>query len=337
MGQVAVGVEKGERRGKPAKRRWTPVTALHFVGCESCRMTLEEYESYPEDGRKVEFFDAAAGLAWMARDSAGMHHEAPGQRLAALVSLVALTRGSPIQCLGGAALRLLSPESLQVRSMHPDQLVFLDPLRLQRHEPGFLRVGEDAYPDVVLEVDHTTDVRRSKLTLYEEWGFPEFWLEVPQAYSASRPRGLKPGLRIHLLDEGRYVLSDESRAFPGWRAAEIHRALNEDVISAETSTALTQVGRTLGEREGTGPDDDPLLGAQRAEARAQGFANGRLKGRMGLVRGILASRGIEPSANFPEARDRTSVVAASDAAILSAALSATSDADFLVRLRSTIG
>ena len=28
-------------------------------------------------------------------------------------------------------------------------------------------------PDVVLEVDHTTDVHRGKLALYESWGFPE--------------------------------------------------------------------------------------------------------------------------------------------------------------------
>ena len=34
-------------------------------------------------------------------------------------------------------------------------------------------VGEHDFPDVVLEVDRTTDVRRWKLGMYESWGFPE--------------------------------------------------------------------------------------------------------------------------------------------------------------------
>ena len=33
-------------------------------------------------------------------------------------------------------------------------------------------MGSDTLPDVVLEVDNTTDVRRGKLSLYESWGFP---------------------------------------------------------------------------------------------------------------------------------------------------------------------
>ena len=61
-------------------------------------------------------------------------------------------------------------------------------------------VGRHNYPDVVLEVDHTTDVRRGKLKLYESWGFPELWVEVPEHRVASRPRGLVPGLTIHLLE-----------------------------------------------------------------------------------------------------------------------------------------
>ena len=44
-------------------------------------------------------------------------------------------------------------------------------------------VGEDAYPDVVLEVDNTTDVRRGKLVAYAEWSFPEVWVEVPDLAS----------------------------------------------------------------------------------------------------------------------------------------------------------
>lgn len=50
-------------------------------------------------------------------------------------------------------------------------------------------VGEHDFPDVVLEVDHTTDVRRGKLGLYEAWGFPEVWVEVPDDRTAPRPAG----------------------------------------------------------------------------------------------------------------------------------------------------
>ena len=48
-------------------------------------------------------------------------------------------------------------------------------------------VGEHDIPDVVLEVDHTTDVRRGKLLQYEAWGFPELWVEVPDWAASSRP------------------------------------------------------------------------------------------------------------------------------------------------------
>ena len=131
-------------------------------------------------------------------------------------------------------------------------------------------VGEHHYPDVVLEVDHTTDVRRRKLGLYEEWGFPELWVEVPEHYAASRPRGLFPGLRIYLPEGGGYRLGRAGRAFPGWIAEEIHLALNEEAESEATGEALRRVGRVLGEREGTVPGDTPWLRLECQESRAEG-------------------------------------------------------------------
>ena len=329
------------RRPLP-KKRWLPVSALEFVGCEKCRMTLAEYEGLPDE--KVEFFDSAAGLAWTVRESPGFDHEAPGSTLVALLDRIAMMRGSPLKCQGSASLRLLDAESRQVRAMHPDQMVYLDPNQLERVGPGFLRVGEQEYPDVVLEVDHTTDVRRNKLRLYEEWGFPELWVEVPSAYSPSRPRGLRPGLRIYLRREGRYRESEESGAFPGWRAEEIHRALNELVISPETTEVLARVGRALGEREGTGPDDDPLLGSigrqRRAEGIAEGMAAGRAagvsEGRVEVARALLRQRGVEVSGRFPAdlpAQDRVALRRASAEAVVEAASGAASQADFLARLR----
>ena len=94
-------------------------------------------------------------------------------------------------------------------------MLFLHPGRIEGRISQYLDIGKDPYPDVVLEVDSTTDVRRNRLKLYEEWGFPELWVEVPNAYAPSRPAGLRSGLRIHLLERGRYAPSETSRAFPG--------------------------------------------------------------------------------------------------------------------------
>ena len=65
------------------------------------------------------------------------------------------------------------------RIMQADQTVYLHPSRVDLLNAEAMRVGEHNFPDVVLEVDHTTDVRRGKLRLYESWGFPELWVEVP--------------------------------------------------------------------------------------------------------------------------------------------------------------
>ena len=70
-----------------------------------------------------------------------------------------------------------------------------------------------------------------------------------------------------------------SRTFPGWHAAAVHTALNEIERSVQTCAELERVGRTLGERDGTGPDDDPMLRSLLAEARAEGFAKGFLESR----------------------------------------------------------
>ena len=355
-GVAPAEAERTVRADRPPKtRRWTPVSALEFAGCDAIRMTLAEYEALGDDD-KVEFFDSAAGLAWRVQEPVAWEHEIPGSTLAALVRCVAMTRGSAIKCVGAGGLRLLDAESAQVRVIHPDGTVFLHPERGEAEIRSFLKVGEDAYPDVVLEVDNTRDIRRDKLALYEEWGFPELWVEVPNAWSPSRPRGLRPELRIYLLEGERYVLSPESRAFVGWRADEIHRALNEPVISEETSAVLERVGRALGEREGTGPDDDPWLGSirrrTRAEGRAEGLDTGRAEGlvagraeglvagraqglvagRAGLARMILASRGIRVSEGFPAPTHQAALARASDEAVFSAANAAESEADFLARL-----
>ena len=125
---------------------------------------------------------------------------------------------------------------------------------------------------------------------------------MPDARAPSRPRSRRSGLTIHLLEDGAYRPVAQSRAFPGWTAAEIHAALNEETLSVPTSAVLERVGAALGEREGTGPDDDPLLGAQRRRSRAEGRAEGaegHAEERIEFARALLAARGIVLSPGFP--------------------------------------
>ena len=200
--------------------------------------------------------------------------------------------------------------------------MYLRPSRAEFSGAGALVVGQGRYPDVVLEVDHTTDVRRGKLKLYEAWGFPELWVEVPERRAPSRPKSGMPGLAIHLLKGGVYRQSPESAAFPGWRAEDIHETMNEVGRSARTSAILERLGRRLGAREGTGPDNDSLLRSLRNQSRAEGRAE--------MVRQMLLSRGIEVSEGFPA--DASVFAGLSEAAIVAAALACDSERDFNARL-----
>ena len=181
-----------------------------------------------------------------------------------------MVRGSPIESYGSMDLLLRDSEGEPRRIMQADESVYLHPARA-KPGPAAMVVGEDDFPDVVLEVDHTTDVHRGKLALCESWGFPEVWVEVPDTPSPSRPHRRRPWLTIHLLEHGRFRVAAASRAFPGWRAEEIQLAMNEPVMSACTSAALQRVAATLGAREGTGPDDNLLLRAPRRVPLHQSF------------------------------------------------------------------
>ena len=202
--------------------------------------------------------------------------------LSQLTDRIAAVRGAPVKCLGCTDLTERDEDGEPQIIMQADQSVYLHPARATLPRP-VLTIGEHDFPDVVLEVDHTTDARRRKLPQYVAWGFPEVWIEVPEAQAESRPRSRRSGLTIHLLEDGAYRESAASRAFPGWTAVEIHAALNEETFSAETSAVLERVGAVLGEREGTGPDDDPLLGAHRRRSRAEG----ELRGKIVTIEGLL--------------------------------------------------
>ena len=336
-----------------------PLSELEFTGCKAVPMTYAQLRRY--DGR-LEVWDAEAETAWMVREPTSPTHENPSHGLAGLVERIAAVRGSSIKCYGSMDLLVRDEHGKPRRIMQADQTVYLHPRRAELVGADAMVVGRHSYPDVVLEVDHTTDVRRGKLKLYESWGFPEVWVEVPEHRVASRPRGLAPGLTIHLLEEGTYRASPESRAFPGWRAEAIHEAMNEAGRSVRTNEVLERLGRRLGSREGTGPDDDALMrslrGQSRAEGMAEGMAEGEKKGRTkglaegrrkgraeGLAEGerkgradalakmaqrILRSRGVEVSEGFLV--DPVFAASSGDA-VFEAALACADEAQFLAALR----
>ena len=299
----------------PAEHEAPP---LEFPGCRTVHISRADIEHCE---RRIEYWDAATEIA-MVCDPVSVYHEQPGQALAGLLRTIAHVRGSPIATFGAADLLLRDAHGAWRRILEADQTVYLHP-RTTRPQGARIEVGSDTLPDVVLEVDNTTDVRRGKLSLYESWGFPEVWVEVPEQSSPSRPAGLHPGLTIHLLEDARFRTVPSSRAFPGWTAAEIHRALNEPELSDATMATLRKIGRTLGAALGTGPDDDPLLRTERMEGRVEG----RVETRRDAVLQVLTSRGLRVSAAFP--RRLAELNSVSTAALIQAALECRDEAHFL--------
>ena len=325
--------EASVANGGPVRPRpGPPLAELGFDrGYRRFRLPADELEDY--DGR-IEFWDCATETALEIREPVSPYHERPSQRLAVLAERIAQVRGSPVQCFGTMDLALNRPDGRPGRIMQADQSLYLHPHRANVVGPAAMVVGENHYPDVVLEVDRSTDVRRHKLKLYEAWGFPELWVDVPdEAPQRRKPRGTT----IYVLDDGAFRESGDSRAFPGWRADDIHRALNEETLSLHTVAILERLGTALGEREGTGPDDDPLLRSQRQQAREEAREEARqeafaveLERRAALVRRQLAARGVDAPADFP--LDQPGFAEATLEALVEAALSCKNEADFLARL-----
>ena len=321
------------------------ISQLEFVGCDAVPMTREQYHEFED---RLEVWDAELKTAWIVRDGPMPAHEGPGQSLGMLAARIAAVRGSPIKCYGAMVLMAADARGEPKRLMQADQTLYIDPERTHLVGAKAMLVGGHNFPDVVLEVDHTTDVRRGKLRIYEAWGFPELWVDVPDARPASRPKSRSSGLTIHLLEDGAYQPAEESRAFPGWRAPDIHAALNEIVPSLRTNRILERLGRDLGARDGTGPDDDPLMRSLRRESeerglrkgraegqylgRVEGERKGRMEGRVEMVRELLLSRGVETSEGF--LADRAMLAELPVSAVLAAALACKDEQDFLQHLAS---
>ena len=297
-------------------------------GCRPIPLRRRDLDTW--DGR-FEYWDGATETAWVVRDPTGLAHEQPAERLVELCTHIATVRGAPIGCYGTTDLELRDEHGRREKILRADQLAYLYPKRARLPEGGGIVIGEHDLPDVILEVDYTTDVRPWKLGRYESWGFPEVWVEVPGRWSGGRRRGRSPDLTIHVLEGGRYRESRESRAFPGWPAHAIHDALNEVELTEWTYARLKSVGRRLGERDGTGPDDHPFLRSFRDESRSEGLAAGRTEGRAKTVRELLRLRGIAVSEAFPA--NVPGFAEAPEEVAAAATLACESEEDFRARIR----
>ena len=337
----ASGVSDTSRTSGP-----TPFRDEDFPDCESFPLPASELDTH--EGR-LEFWDGATETAWKVCEPTSIEHEAPSRRLAQMTGQFAMLRGSRIACFGSADLVRVDASGRKRWLMQADEVLYLHPDRVRLQGPA-IDVDRDPLPDVVLEVDHTTDVRRRKLGIYKESGFPEIWVLVPWESSVRRP-----GLAIHVRRGDVYREEPTSRAFPGWTAEEIHLALTEAPMSGAAWRALERTALSMGAREGTKPEDDPLMRSQSVKARTEGHAQGHQEGhaeghreghaqghREGLVQGrsemlaanvlaVLKARGIAVASDLTELRELFG--ASSSDALMAAALSCTDAADFRRRIR----
>ena len=286
-------------------------------GCESFPLTERELEAHDE---RIEAWDARTGTAWRVRD-VSPSHEQPAQRLAMLAARIASVRGAPIECFGSTSLLRLDAAGRWRQLLQADNVVYVHPARW-KDRGRRIDVDADPLPDVVLEVDHTTDVRRWKLGKYQEWGFPEIWVLVPWKISVRAP-----GLTIHVREAaGGYREIPESAAFPGWTAKEIHRALTEEPLPAAAWRAVERVGRALGARGGTTPEDDPLTRVLSEKSQASAH--------LAAVVAALRARGIDVPAD--DASDADLLAGRSIEAAMAAAMVCSDAADFRRRIRSAL-
>ena len=292
--------------------------ALRFPGCVRISLSRAEFEDFDD---RIEYWDARTETAWVVADKYGVH-EGTSRRLPHLAERIASVRGTPIVSYGSVTLLVRDADGRSQRAMEADETLYLHPTRAATPEKSLI-IGENDFPDAVLEVDHTTDVRPGKLLLYEAWGFPELWVIVPpEGASPRRPAGVT----IHRLEDGKYRSMPTSGAFPGWTAGEIYDGMTEPTPTAATYRVLERIGRALGAREGTGPADDPLSSILIAEGRLEG----RAQELAAAAQSLLRVRGLPVSPAFSER-----AVALCDVprdTVMAAAYACADEADFWLRL-----
>ena len=316
----------------------SPLADLEFVGCDAMPVNYDQYMLLRQEKRRIELWDKSAGMAWELRDGPTGMHEWPIYQLKEMMVLMAAVRGISVPCYGSRGLALLDGNGQRLRVLHPDQSVYLHrPLSYDGH--GDIPVRRCGFPDIVMEVDNTTDTRKGKLKLYEDMGVPELWIDVPELSldypdqkPPRRPRGLVPGLTIFLLEDGRYREHPASRALRGWKAKEIHDGLNDlKGLSPRHCEVLAKLGRHFGAITRTGPDDHPLMRMMRQESRDEGLSQGIAEGQAAMVRQLLQRRGIAHSPTFPTGIPNFAEASADT--LMDAAMSCDSEQDFQARLQ----
>ena len=338
----ARGIPSHGRRWSNQADGWVPEArpeedvgaAYGFPGCRPIRISRNEITDF--EGR-FEYWDADTEIAWQVCEPTSIYHELPGQELARLTERIAAVRGEPIKSYGTGDLLVRDDQGEKHVIMQPDQILYLHPHKARRLGHA-IEVGHDDLPDVVLEVDLTTDVRYRKLGLYEEWGFRELWVETPEKRAPSRPNR-KPGVTIRVLGPHGYEETTESRAFPTWTADEIHSALNEPILSESTVAVLRRVGRALGEQGGTSTDDDPFMKVEREQSRREGIEEGIGRGvdkdRLEMLAEALAARDIAISQRLE--KHGGAIVAVPVRTLMRAALACRDETDFLHRIEAATG
>ena len=296
------------------------------------RIPSDQISDY--EGR-YEVWEEETETAWMVREPTTPYHERPSRELVQSVRLIAALRGVPINGFGAGDIVVRSPQGKRLRILQADEMLHLRPEEAQaigHAVQAYERVGgerhpqSDPLPEVVLEVDLTTDVRRGKLGLYESCGFPEIWVEVPERRLPNSPKGAVPGLTIYVNGRNGFREAEQSVAFPSWTAAEIHWAINESSLSPETTAALRRVGGLMAERDGGGPD--LFLRLEREESRVAGVMAGVRKAFEFMA--VLESRGFVRSTALLE---RTGLISRIDEAeLMRMAMNSCDENDLLERM-----
>ena len=197
-------MHRGPRRLRTDRRTSPDAKSFHLPASE-----IEHYEG------RLEFWDGRTETAWKVCEPTSIQHEGPSRRLVEMATRVASLRG-----LSNRVFRLGGP----VASGHGGAQALADgrPMRCstctrngrgctaRRSTSTRIRCRMSCW-----KWDHTTDVRRRKLGIYKECGFPEIWVLVPWEASVRAP-----GLAIHVRRDGGYREEAQSRAFQGWRAEE---------------------------------------------------------------------------------------------------------------------
>ena len=236
-----------------------------FPGCESFHLPASEIEHY--EGR-LEFWDGVTETAWKVCEPTSIQHEEPSRLLGQMAGRFAMMRGSRIASFGSADLVRRDAAGRKRWLMQADEVLYLHPDRVRLQGPA-IDVDADPLPDVVLEVDHTTDVRRRKLDIYKESGFPEVWVLVPWEASVRAP-----GLAIHVRRGGRISRGRTEQGLPAVEGAgdtpRAHRdaIVEDDMASTGTDGAGDGYARGHGAgRRSAHPLDQASRRRPGAEAR----------------------------------------------------------------------